>query len=97
MNLNVGCICNQDASTKALSYYKLLTSFDFVSAFVLIRHVLFLTLPITELLQDAAIDVADSSHFIESLKSLIISNSKNVRKFHNNCFKSVPELAGDYS
>ena len=30
MSLNVGHICNQDTSTKALSYYKLLTSFDFI-------------------------------------------------------------------
>ena len=35
MNLNVGRICNQDTSTKALSCYKLLTSFDFISAFLL--------------------------------------------------------------
>ena len=76
MSLNVGRICNQDTSTKALSYYKLLTSFDLISALVLTRHVLDLTLPVTELLQGPAIDVADSSHLIESLKSLIISKQQ---------------------
>ena len=93
MSLNVGRICNQDTSTKALSYYKLLTSFDFISALVLTRHVLDLTLPVTELLQDPAIDVADSSHLIESLKSLIISKHSNVDQLHTNCYKSVLELA----
>ena len=93
MSLNVGHICNQDTSTKALSYYKLLTSFDLILALVLARHVLDLTLPVTELLQGPAIDVADSSHLIESLKSLIISKRSNVDQFHNNCYKSVPELA----
>ena len=93
MILNVGRICNQDTSTKALSYYKLLTFFDFISALVLTRHVLDLTLPVTELLQGPAIDVADSSHLIDSLKSLIISKRGNVDQFHNKCYKSVLELA----
>ena len=70
-----------------------MTSFDFISAFFLTRHVLDLTLPVTELLQGPAIDVADSSHLIESLKSLIISKRSNVDQFHNNCYKSVLELA----
>ena len=47
-------------STKALSYYKLSTSFDFIPALVLTRHVLDSTLPITKLLQGPTIDVADS-------------------------------------
>ena len=93
MSLNVGRICNQDTSTKALSYYKLLTSFDFISALVLTRNVLDLTLPVTELLQGPAIDVEDSSHLIECIKNLIISKSSNVDQFHNNCYKSVLELA----
>ena len=65
MSLNVGRIRNQETSTKALSYYILLNSFDFISASVITRHALDLTLPVTELLQDPAIDVAYSSHFIE--------------------------------
>ena len=56
----MGCICNQDTSAKALSYYNLLISFDFISALVLTRHILDYPLPITELLQGLAIDVADS-------------------------------------
>ena len=50
MSLNMGRICNQDTSTKALLYYKLLTSFEFISALALTRHVLDLNLPVTELL-----------------------------------------------
>ena len=71
----------------------MLTSFDFISALVLTRHVLDLTIPVTELLQGPAIDVADSSHLIESLKSLINSERRNVDQFHYNCYKSVLELA----
>ena len=93
MSLNVGRICNQDTSTKALSYYKLLTSFDFISALVLTRHVPDLAIPVTELLQGPTIDVADSLHLIESLKSLINSRHNNIGQFHNNCYKLVLELA----
>ena len=71
----------------------MLTSFDFISAFALTRHVLDLTLPVTELLQGPAIDGADSWHLIESLKSLIIPKRRKVGQFHNNCHRSVLELA----
>ena len=37
--------------------------------------------------------LVDSAHFIESQKSLINSKRKNVDQFHNNCYKSVLELA----
>ena len=94
IRLNVGRICNQDTSPKPLSYYKFLTAFDFISALVLTRHVLDLSLLVTELLRGPGIDVADSSHLNESLKiSLIISKRRNNYHFHNNCYKSVPELA----
>ena len=61
--------------------------------FFFTSHVLNLTLPVTDLLQDPAIDMTDSSHLIESLKSLINSKCKIVNQFHNNCYKSVIELA----
>ena len=70
-----------------------MTSFDFISALVLTWHVLDLTFPVTGLLQGPAIDVADSSHLIESLKRLIISKRSNVDQFHNNCYEFVLELA----
>ena len=93
IRLNVGRICIQETSTKAVSFYKLLTSFDFISALVLTRVVLDLTLPVRGLLQRPATDVGDSSNVYEFLKSLIISNRRNEDQFHNNYFKSVPELA----
>ena len=37
--------------------------------------------------------LVDSLHLIESQKSLINSKRKNVDQFHNNCYKSVLELA----
>ena len=93
IRLNVGRICIQETSTKAVSFYKLLTSFDFISALVLTWPVLDLTLPVRGLLQRPVTDVADSSNVYEFLKSLIISNRRNEDQFHNNYFKSVPELA----
>ena len=60
---------------------------------MLTRHVLDLPLPVKELLQGPTMDVADSSHLIESLLSLINFKRKNVDQFHNNCHKSVLELA----
>ena len=93
MRLHVGRICIQETSTKALSFYKLLSSFDFISALVLTWPVLDLTLPVRGLLQRPATDVGDSSNVYEFLKSLIISNRRNEDQFHNNYFKSVPELA----
>ena len=91
MSLIMGRICNQDTSAKAF-YYKLSTSFDFISALVLTRHALDLTLRVTELLQGPATDVADSSYLIEFLKSVINSKRKNVDQFHN-CYKTVLEIA----
>ena len=94
IRLNVGRICNQDTSSKPLSYYKFLTAFDFISTLAVTTHVLDLSLLVTELLRDPAIDVADSSRLNESLKiSLIISKRRDNYHFHNNCYKSVPELA----
>ena len=88
----MGRICIQETSTKASSFHKLLTSFDFISALVLTWPLLDLTLPVRGLLQRPATDVADSSDVYEFPKSLI-SNRSNEDRFHNNYFKSVSELA----
>ena len=45
MSLNKGCICNQDSSTKATSFYELVTSFDFLSSLFITKSILDLTLP----------------------------------------------------
>ena len=71
----------------------MLTSFDLLSAIVFTWSVLDLTLPLAESLQGAEIDVANSSHLTESLKSSINSICRNVDQFHNNCYKSVLEIA----
>ena len=73
VNVNVGRICNQETSTTTLSYYKLLISFDLISALAFTKHILDLTLPLTKSMEVPAIDVGDSSYVTESLKSLINS------------------------
>ena len=55
----MGRVCNQDSSTKATSFYKIMTSFDFLSSLVITRSTLDLTLPVTQLLQGSAMDIAD--------------------------------------
>ena len=78
MSLNIGRVCNQDTSAKATSFYKLMTSFDFLSSLVITRSILDLTLPVTQLLQGPAIDIADATHLIESLKSIICCKCNTV-------------------
>ena len=92
ISLTGGHTCNQDTLTKVL-YYKLSTPFDLISALVLTRPILDLTLRVTELLQGPAKDVTDSPCLIIFLKSLIKSKRKNVDQFHNNCYKTVLEIA----
>ena len=82
MSLSMGCVCNQDASAKATSFYKSMTSFDFLSSLVINRSVLHFTLPVTQLLQGPAIDIAAARYLIESLKSLVCCKGKTVDTFH---------------
>ena len=68
-------VCSQDTSAKVTSFYKLMTSFDFLSSLVITRSVLDLTFPITQLLQGPAIDIADATHLIKSMKILFVVNA----------------------
>ena len=89
MSMNMGSVCNQDTSAKANSFYKLMASFDFLSSLVITRSVLDLTLPVTQLLQGPAINTADVTHLIESLKSLICSKRNTVDTFHKKCYSDI--------
>ena len=93
MSLNIGPVFNQDTSAKAASFYKLMTSFDFLSSLVITRSILDLILLVTQLLQDPAIDIADATHFIESLKSLICCKRNTVDTFHKKCDSDIVEIA----
>ena len=64
MSLKMGRVFNQDTSAKATSFYNFMTSFDFLSSLVITRSILDLTLPVIQLLQDPAIDIADATHLI---------------------------------
>ena len=86
MSLNLGRVCNQDTSAKATSFYKLITFFDFLSSLVI-------TPPITQLLKGPGIDIADATHLIESLKSLICCKRNTANTFHKKCYCHIVELA----
>ena len=60
MSLDMGCVCNQDTSAKATSFYKLITSFDNFSSNVITRSILNLTFFVTQLFQSPAIDIGDA-------------------------------------
>ena len=62
-----------------------MTSFDFLSSFVITRSILDLTLPITQLVQGRERDIADAANLIESLKSLICCKRSTVDTFHKKC------------
>ena len=93
MSLNMGCVCNQDTSAKATVFYKLMASFDFLSSLVINRSLLDLTLLVTQLLQGPAIDTADATYLIKSLKSFICFKRNTVDTFHKRCYSNILELA----
>ena len=93
MSLNIGRVFNQDTSAKATSFYKSMTSFDFLSFLVITRTILDLTPPVTQLLQGPAIDIADATHLIESLKSLICYKRNTVDRFRKKCSSDIVEIA----
>ena len=98
MSVNEGRVCNRETSTKALSFFKLMASFDFIATLVLTSSILDLTLHVTELLQGKEIDMADASHLLDSLKSVIFQKKKNtVEEFHNNCYRIILEIANKVS
>ena len=81
--LNKGRACNHNTSPKVTSFYKLTASFDFLSSSVITSLILNLTLPVTQLLQGPAIDIADATRLIESLKFRCKRNA--IDTFHKKC------------
>ena len=96
MSVNEVRVCNRQTSTKASSFYKLL-AFYFIANLVITRSVLDLTLPVTELLQGEEIDMADVSHLLDSLKSVILSKRNTVGEFHDTFYRIILEIANKVS
>ena len=97
MSVNEGRVFNKEPLTKASSFYKLIASFDFITTLVLIRSTLDLTLPVTELLQGKEIDIAETSHLLDSPKCVLLSKRNTVDEFHNNCYRVILEMANKVS
>ena len=94
MSVNEGRVCcNIETSKKASFFQKLIASFGFIATLVLPRSILDLTLPVTELFQGKEIDMADASHLLDSLKSIVLSKRNTVDEFHNNCYRVILEIA----
>ena len=55
--------------------------------------ILDLNLHVTQSLKGPAIEIADATHVIESLKSLICCKRSTVDTFHEKCYSDILELA----
>ena len=92
MHYNIGKICNSDTSTKATIHLKVLTSFDFLATFMILKHVFMMTLPVTTMLQSKTNDIMDGIHLIESLKLDADSSRSSVQEIHDQWYKEALSL-----
>ena len=77
----------------ALIYHNLISRFDFIVTLVITRHVLDLTLPVTQLLQGKTIDIMDGIHLISSLKDHVTLMRNTIDDFHKSCCEEALDLA----
>ena len=80
-------------SSDASSHLTRIFKFEFVVALVITRHVLDVTLPVTQLLQGKSIDIMDGIHLINSLKKEIILMRNSVDSYHDLWYKEALQLA----
>ena len=97
MSVNERRFCHREASTKVLSFSKLIASFYFIATLVLTRSILDLTFPVTKLLQGKEIDMTNASHLLDSLKSIILSKRNTVDEFYNECYRIILKMANKVS
>ena len=80
-------------SSDASSHLTRIFKFEFVVALVITRHVLDVTLPVTQLLQGKSIDIMDGIHLINSLKKEIILMRNSVDSYHDLWYGEALQLA----
>ena len=92
MSFNIGRVCNQNTSAKANSFFKLMTSFHFLSSSVINRSIVdsILDLIYTQLFQ--GLSCSDAAHLIESLKRLICCKRNTINTSHKKCYSDIPAV-----
>ena len=85
----------EDMAGNALSHFRLISTFDFIVVFLITRHVLDVTLPVTQLLQGNSLDIMDGSHLITSLKDNMILMRDSVDTYHDAWYQEAVVLAGE--
>ncbi|XP_057307639.1 52 kDa repressor of the inhibitor of the protein kinase-like [Hydractinia symbiolongicarpus] len=85
--------CNIDTSSKALSLYKLITSFDFIITMVITRSLFDITLPVTRMLQSKSNDIFEGLHMIDALKSAAMATRNAVDAYHEMWYEKAVSLA----
>ena len=86
---------NPSLSSDALSHFRHNSTFDFIVVFLITRHVLDVTLPVTQLLQGNSLDIMDGIHLITSLKDNMILMRDSVDTYHDAWYQEAVVLAGE--
>ena len=73
-----------------LSHFRHISTFDFIVTFLITRHVLDVTLPVTQLLQGNSLDIMDGIYLITSLKDNMILLKDSVDAYHDAWYLLCP-------
>ena len=86
-------LCNRDTISKALSYYKLLTNFEFIVALVITRSVFDIMLPATLMLQTKTNDIYEGIKQIDALKYQAKKFREDVDTYHTGYYDEAVQIA----
>ena len=95
MSLNEERQCNPSTSSQATSFLALISSFQFIVSLVITRHILDLTLPVTQLLQAKNNDILDGIELIQTLKNLVNTARNTIDYYHGQWYGKALNLAAE--
>ena len=93
MSLNEEGKCNPSTSSQATSFLAMISSFQFIVSLIITRHIFYLTLPVTQLLQAKNNDIFDSIELIESLKNTVTRHRNMIDNYHDVWYGEAINLA----
>ena len=93
MSLNEEGQCNPSTSSQATSFLALISSFQFIVSLVITRHILDLTLPVTQLLQAKENDILVGIELITSLKNAVNTARNKIDDYHGIWYGKALNLA----
>ena len=84
---------NNETSSKAESFFKLVDDFEFIVTLVVTRIILDYLLPVTHKLQAKDLDVAQSMDLIQNPKLTITNLRHSVENYYKNWYNKAKKLA----